>query len=91
MDSASTKQKPENRPRVTARLSAEDHELVERAAMIKGFSTVNSFVVSNMVELSKAIVEREERIQLSQRDAELLIDALDRPARDLPKLRRLLN
>ena len=43
-------------------------------------SSINSFVLSAAIEKAKDIIEREQSLKLSQRDATLLVNALDAPA-----------
>ena len=67
-------------PRVTARIDVNTQDLLARAAAISGISSINSFVLNAAVEKAKQIIEREQSLQLSARDADLLMEALDRPA-----------
>ena len=46
----------------------------------KHFDTLNSFVLSVAIEKATKIIEREETLKLSRRDAILFADALERPA-----------
>ena len=51
-----------------------------------GISSINSFVLSSAIEKAKQIIEREQTLQLSARDASTLMAALDRPATANAKL-----
>ena len=73
-------------PRITARVSLETQELLSKAAALSGISSINSFVLSAAIEKANKIMEREETLKLSKRDALLLVDALDRPAKANKKL-----
>ena len=73
-------------PRITARVSLDTQELLSRAAALSGISSINSFVLSAAIEKANKIMEREETLKLSKRDAKLLVDALDRPATPNKKL-----
>ncbi|MEA2047161.1 MAG: DUF1778 domain-containing protein [Campylobacterota bacterium] len=73
-------------PRITARVSLDTQELLSRAAALSGISSINSFVLSAAIEKANKIMEREETLKLSKRDAMLLVDALDRPAKPNKKL-----
>jgi len=53
-------------PRITARIDSDTHELLSQAAVI---------------EKAKEIMQRERALKPSQRDAKLLIDALDTPGK----------
>ncbi len=75
-------------PRITARVDADTQDLLSQAAAIAGMSSINSFVLSAAVEKAKNIMERERSLQLSERDARLLIDALDAPAKPNRRLQQ---
>lgn len=65
------------RPRITARVDTDTQNLLTQAAALAGISSINSFVLSAAIEKAKDIIERERSIKLSQRDALVLIEALD--------------
>jgi len=73
-------------PRITARVDADIQELLLQAAAISGVSSINAFVLNAAVEKAKAIMEREQVLKLSKRDAMALVDALDAPGRVHPRL-----
>lgn len=75
-------------PRITARVDIETQELLSKATAIAGMSSINSFVLSAAVEKAKMLMERERTLQLSQRDAVTLMDALDRPAKPNARLQQ---
>lgn len=50
-------------------------------------SSINSFVLSAAIEKAKQVIEREQALKLSQADAMLLMEALDRPASQNSKLK----
>jgi uncharacterized protein (DUF1778 family) len=64
-------------PRITARVDIDTQDLLAQAAAIIGISSINSFVLSAAIEKAKQIMERERSLKLSQRDAVMLINALD--------------
>jgi len=68
-------------PRITARVDADTQNLLSRAAVIAGMSSINSFVLSAAIEKAKDLIEREQSLKLSQRDAALLVNSLDTPTR----------
>ncbi|MCU7996658.1 DUF1778 domain-containing protein [Shewanella glacialipiscicola] len=74
-------------PRITARVDVDTQDLLTRAAAIAGMSSINSFVLSAAIEKAKQIIDREQTLKLSQADAMLLMEALDRPATQNPKLK----
>ena len=67
-------------PRITARVDGDTQDLLTKAAAIAGMSSINSFVLSAAIEKAKQVIEREQALKLSQADAMLLMEALDRPA-----------
>ncbi len=68
-------------PPISTKVDIETQDLLSQAAAIAGMSSINSFVLSAAVEKAKKIMERERSLKLSQRDAMMLIDALDSPAK----------
>ncbi len=74
-------------PRITARVDVDTQDLLTKAAAIAGMSSINSFVLSAAVEKAKQVIEREQALKLSQADAMLLMDALDKPASANSKLK----
>ncbi|MFV2057802.1 MAG: DUF1778 domain-containing protein [Thiohalomonadales bacterium] len=75
-------------PRITARVDEDTQELLAQAASIAGMSSINSFVLSAAIEKAKEIIERERTLKLSQRDAVMLVAAIDAPANVHPRLRQ---
>jgi len=73
-------------PRITARVDVDTQDLLTKAAAIAGMSSINSFVLSAAVEKAKQVIEREQTLKLSQADAMLLIETLDKPATANTKL-----
>jgi len=66
-----------NYPRITARVDLDTQELLKKASAIMGISSINAFVVSSAIEKAKKIIANEEALELSKKDALLLMDALD--------------
>lgn len=75
-------------PRITTRIDTETQELLLQAAAIAGISSINSFVLSAAVEKAKKIIDREQSLKLSQRDAIMLVKALDSPAKNNTRLQQ---
>jgi uncharacterized protein (DUF1778 family) len=67
-------------PRITARIKPDTQALLTRAAALSGVSSINAFVLNAAIEKAKQLVEREQILELSQRDAQTLAKALDAPA-----------
>lgn len=74
-------------PRITARVDVDTQELLAKAAALSGVSSINSFVLSAAIEKAKQVIEHEQTLRLSQVDAMLLMEALDKPARENTKLK----
>lgn len=67
-------------PRITARVDLDTQALLSKAAAITGVSSINSFVLNAAIEKAKQIIEREQALTLSEKDAKLLVEVLDKPA-----------
>ena len=74
-------------PRITARVDVDTQDLLTKAAAIADMSSINSFVLSAAIEKAKQVIEREQALKLSQADAMLLMEALDRTATQNSKLK----
>lgn len=79
---------PSTLPRITARVDNQTQKLLSQAAALAGMPSINAFVLSAAVEKAKIIMERENTLKLSQRDATLLVNAIDAPAKAHPRLRQ---
>ena len=77
-----------NLPRITARVDVDTQELLSQAAALMGMSSISSFVLNASVEKAKDILEREQSLKLSQRDAMKLVNVLDAPAKTHPRLQQ---
>ena len=75
-------------PRITARVDDNTQGLLSQAAAIAGMPSINSFVLSAAVEKANKIMERERLLKLSQRDAMMLVNALDTPAKPNSRLQQ---
>lgn len=74
-------------PRITARVDIDTQHLLSKATALAGMSSINSFVLSAAVEKAKQIIEQEQALKLSQHDAIMLMEALDKPATANAKLK----
>jgi len=74
-------------PRITARVDIDTQYLLSKATALAGMSSINSFVLSAAVEKAKQVIEREQVLKLSQHDAIMLMEALDKPATANAKLK----
>lgn len=75
-------------PYITARIDVNTQELLLQATAIAGMSSINSFVLTAAIEKARKIMECERLLKLSQRDAMLLINALDAPAKAHSRLQQ---
>ena len=76
--------------RINLRTSPEAKALIERAAAIMG-STVSSFMLQNAYEAASRLVAQQEAITLSNRDRDLFLKALDKPAKPNKALTDLMR
>lgn len=79
------------RERISARVPKDVRERLEEAAGRTG-ATLNQFLVQAAVEKANQVLERERITRLSARDAEWLLNVLDRPPRPAnARLKRALK
>jgi uncharacterized protein (DUF1778 family) len=71
--------------RITARLPRAKRVIIERAAAVYG-ATVNQFIVQTALDRAGEILEREELLRLSERDAKIFLAALENPPEPSQKL-----
>lgn len=74
-------------PRITARVDSDTQALLAKAAALSGISSINSFVLNAAIEKAKSVIERDEKIRLSDRDTKMFLEALDRDNVIHPKLK----
>ena len=65
--------------RFDTRLTKEQKDFFERAAILGGFRSLTDFVVVALQEKAKEIVSERERIIASQKDSEIFFDAVINP------------
>ena len=73
-----TSRKPVADDRVTARIPHANRLIIERAAAVYG-ATLNQFIVQSALDRAGEILEREETLRLSERDALTFLNALENP------------
>ena len=73
--------------RLEARISADLHSMLKRAAELQG-RTVTDFVVSAVQEAAQQAIERAEVVRLSLADQECFAQALMSPPKPAPALER---
>lgn len=64
--------------RLETRVTAEQKNLIERAAALQG-RTVTDFVLTSVQEAARRAIEEHHRLALSVRDSEAFVDALLHP------------
>ncbi|GEM80826.1 type II toxin-antitoxin system TacA family antitoxin [Vibrio superstes] len=74
-------------PRITVQVDVDTQNFLTKAAAVAGMPSINAFVLSAAIEKAKQVIEREQALKLSQANAMLLMDALDRPAKSNAKLK----
>ena len=83
--------------RLETRVTAEQKNLIERAAALQG-RTITDFVLASVQDAARRTIEQHQQIELSVRDSEAFVEALlvglvvfgshhtdDSPARDLAR------
>ncbi|OWJ67554.1 DUF1778 domain-containing protein [Inquilinus limosus] len=64
--------------RLEARVTAEQKNLIERAAALQG-RTVTDFVLTSVQDAARRAIEEHQQLELSVRDSEAFVDALLNP------------
>lgn len=68
----------EHQQRMAMRIQPDQKRDLMRAALLKNMD-LSQFVVENAVIAARAVIEQEERLQLSARDSMRMLDALENP------------
>jgi uncharacterized protein (DUF1778 family) len=71
--------------RLTARVPENVYATIAQAAELSG-ATINQFLVQAALEKASSIIEKEQRIVLSLKSAEVFFDALTHPPEPSPSL-----
>lgn len=71
--------------RITTRMNTETKELLERALVLSGYSSLNSFITNAATMAAKKLIEQEMTISLSHQEALNFLDALDKPRTANPR------
>jgi uncharacterized protein (DUF1778 family) len=66
----------QDKARFDARLSLEQKQFFEKAAILGGYRNLTDFVIVTVQDKAKKIIEDRERIIASQRDKEIFFDSL---------------
>ena len=73
--------------RIEIRIKSEDKALIARAAVLENLD-VTGFILRKILPEAQAVVERSERITLSERDSLKVLDLLEHPPEPTAKLKR---
>ncbi|MEO1610270.1 MAG: DUF1778 domain-containing protein [Pseudomonadota bacterium] len=73
--------------RIEIRIKSEDKALIARAAALEHVD-VTGFILRKILPEAQAVVERSERIALSERDSLKVLDLLEHPPEPPAKLKR---
>jgi len=76
--------------RLETRVSPEQKQLIERAAVYTGRS-VSDFVLDHVQEAARKVIEEYERLRLNQEQSRVLVEALLAPGQPNEKLQRAMN
>ncbi len=79
-----------NNERITARVSEQIKETLISAADLTG-ATLNQFLVQSALEKAESIIEKDKKIHLSNKDAQLFFDMLENPPEPNSKLKNAVK
>jgi len=69
----------EHKARFYTRLSKEQKDLFERAAILGGYRSLTDFVIMTVQKKAEEIIEKSEKIIASEKDSEIFFDAISNP------------
>jgi uncharacterized protein (DUF1778 family) len=69
----------QDKARFDTRLSSEQKQFFERAALLGGYRNLTDFIISAVQNKAREIIEEREKILATQRDKEIFFDALINP------------
>ncbi|EAA6841670.1 DUF1778 domain-containing protein [Salmonella enterica subsp. enterica] len=75
----------ESNERLSLRVSTDSKKLIVRAAAIQQ-TNLTDFVVSNVLPVAQKIVDAAERVYLTERDTQMIMEILDNPPAPNEKL-----
>lgn len=76
--------------RLEARVTADQKRLIEQAAALQGRS-VTDFVLASVQDAAKRAIEEHQRLELSLRDSQALVEALLNPPAPNDRLRETVR
>jgi len=75
----------ENNDRMSLRIASEEKSLLMRAAAIQ-HTNMTEFVIRNVISAARKVIDKNERLELTERDSMLVLDLLDEPPAPTEKL-----
>lgn len=75
---AAAKKREVSDDRIVSRIPRSNRVIIEKAAAVYG-ATVNQFIVQTALDRATQILEREELLRLSEKDAQVFLEAIDNP------------
>jgi uncharacterized protein (DUF1778 family) len=78
---------PDAKVRLSLRLKATDKAIIVRAAALAQTDT-SSFIRCTMLQEARAVIDQHERLKLSRRDSQLVMELLENPPPANAKLRK---
>lgn len=79
MPSIALKKTLKKTERVVSRVTTDHKKVLEQAAFIAGFSSVNQFIVQSALQEAEEIIRQEQQIYLSVRDTHRFLESLENP------------
>lgn len=76
--------------RIDLRVNSDDKALIAKAAAIE-LTDVKGFILRTVLPEARAVIEKSERIKLSARDTDFVLDLLENPPEPTPALIRALK
>ncbi len=75
----------ENNDRISLRIASEEKSLLMRAAALQ-HTNMTEFVIRNVITAARKVIDKNERLELTERDSMLVLDLLDEPPATNEKL-----
>ncbi|MCP4414864.1 MAG: DUF1778 domain-containing protein [Gammaproteobacteria bacterium] len=68
----------ENNDRISLRIASEEKSLLMRAAALQ-HTNMTEFVIRNVITAARKVIDKNERLELTERDSMLVLALLDEP------------
>lgn len=76
-----------SKARLESRLTVEQKQLFERAAVLAGYGSLSDFVIQTVQKRAKRIIKENEEVIASKKDSEIFFNALLNPKKPSKTLR----